>query len=111
MQISELNRSTHFLSKVPLPVLGISYEFFTQPITTLHTVLEKKYGQVYGLHMGTLPLLNVSDPEIVKAIVQKDSQNFLDISVMKFKQKFFKDSFMLKSGKTQKLKSGSFEEH
>ena len=64
----------------------------------------EQYGSVFGIYMGTIPFLVVSDPEIAKIVTIKEAKNFTDINTFKVNQRFFKDSFITKKG--QEWKNG-----
>lgn len=58
----------------------------------------KKYGKVYGSYLGTQPTIVVSDPEMVKEITIKQFWNFSDRNAVSLNIKYFKDSFLMKTG-------------
>ena len=83
------------LSSVPSPILGL--EFFFQN-RMLNLERRKKFGKVYGSYQGTQPVIIVSDAEMVKEITIKQFWNFSDRNASSLSVKYFRSSFLLKSG-------------
>lgn len=75
--------------------------FFVDP-KKIHLERKKKLGNIYGSFIGDLPVIVVSDPEMIKTITIKESQNFTDTNPFKLNIKYFKDTFLLKKGKEWK---------
>lgn len=71
----------------PLPFFGNTLESFFRDIRDVDLGRPQKYGQVYGLYMGTIPVLTICDPEIIKHIAIKDAQNFTDVNAFRMRQK------------------------
>ncbi|EDV25281.1 Cytochrome P450 3A17 [Trichoplax sp. H2] len=44
----------------------------------LHLQWSQQYGKIFGLLFGRLPVIFVADPDMIKAITVKYSQNFID---------------------------------
>lgn len=70
-----------------MPFFGNTLESFFRDIRDVDLGRPEKFGPVYGLFMGTIPVLTVCDPEIVKHIAIKDAQNFTDVNAFRMRQK------------------------
>lgn len=60
----------------PFPFLGNMKEFATKGVTKSDQELVKKYGDVVGVYTGTMPVLLISDPDMIKEIFIKEFQTF-----------------------------------
>ncbi|XP_071147591.1 cytochrome P450 3A21-like [Mytilus edulis] len=60
----------------PIPFLGVLPLYMKQGIAKGDLQLTKTYGFVVGIYQGHLPVLLVSDPEMLKEIFIKDFSNF-----------------------------------
>ncbi|CAG2169684.1 unnamed protein product [Oppiella nova] len=43
---------------------------------------QKKYGKIYGHYMGSIPVLRIADPELIKLILVKDFHVFVDRNIV-----------------------------
>ncbi|XP_054154796.1 cytochrome P450 3A8-like [Oppia nitens] len=62
----------------PLPLLGNLFTNLLKPIPKVLLDNHKLYGKVYGTYMGSLPILNISDPQLVKQMNIRDFNVFID---------------------------------
>lgn len=86
-----------------MPLFGNTLSSFTKDIRENDLNRIKNYGPVYGLYIGTIPILTICDADIVKAICFTESQNFTDTNAFRSTVRFFKDSFILKKGNEWKM--------
>ncbi|XP_045213917.2 cytochrome P450 3A29-like [Mercenaria mercenaria] len=62
----------------PLPFVGNLLEQFFKGIDKTDKEWLQKYGNVFGYYSGYRPCIAITDPEILKAVLIKDFQNFTD---------------------------------
>ncbi|CAG2170958.1 unnamed protein product, partial [Oppiella nova] len=62
----------------PIPIFGNFLETFLVPLHETELKWHQRYGKVYGHFMGKLPILNIADPELIKAILVRDFHQFHD---------------------------------
>lgn len=62
----------------PLPFLGNLHTVFLRPRQIVELEMPRKYGKVYGQYMGTIPILCVTDIDVVNKICIKDFSIFRD---------------------------------
>ncbi|XP_045213915.2 cytochrome P450 3A24-like [Mercenaria mercenaria] len=62
----------------PLPFFGNQLEQFFKGIHKTDEEWLQKYGKVFGYYSGYQPVIAITDPEILKAVLIKDFQNFTD---------------------------------
>lgn len=62
----------------PLPIFGNALDFFIHLIPDLEMKNYKRYGKLFGSFEMSLPLLNISDPEVIKNIMVRDFGHFVD---------------------------------
>ena len=62
----------------PLPLLGNTLDWFTRILPEAEMDYAKRFGTVYGFYEGTLPVLNISDPEGIKNILVRHFSSFVD---------------------------------
>ncbi|CAG2169564.1 unnamed protein product [Oppiella nova] len=60
----------------PIPIFGNLLDFFIIPQPLQELKWFKKYGKIYGHYLGKTPVLNISDPELIKQIMVKDFHLF-----------------------------------
>lgn len=62
----------------PWPIIGNLHEQVYRGIHVTDEEWSKKYGKVFGYFSGYNPVIAVTDPDIIKAVLIKDFQNFTD---------------------------------
>jgi len=62
----------------PLPFIGNLWGFWKQNLMDEDMKRMKKYGKVFGIFEGLLPAFYISDPEIIKRILVKDFDHFVN---------------------------------
>ncbi|CAG2103492.1 unnamed protein product, partial [Medioppia subpectinata] len=62
----------------PVPFLGNSIYWLLKQRWFLDVEWDRKYGQIYGLYESNVPVLVVSRPDLIKAIMVKDFQMFIN---------------------------------
>ncbi|CAG2177862.1 unnamed protein product, partial [Oppiella nova] len=62
----------------PVPVFGNYFTAFLTPNPFKERNLCEKYGNIFGHFVGSIPVLNIADPELIKAIWVKDFHLFTD---------------------------------
>ena len=80
---------------------NLFFDFF-RDLRDVENERREKYGSVFGIYMGTIPFLVVSDPEFCKIVTIKEAKNFTDTNTFKSNQRFFRDSFINKKGQEWK---------
>lgn len=80
------------------PSLILGLDFLFQNNREINLERRKKYGKLYGSYFGKIPIIVVSDPDMVKEIAIKQFWAFSDRNAIKMNIKYFKDSFLMKSG-------------
>lgn len=66
-----------FKGPTPWPLIGNSFDMLRGvPLHDIFTRMRKKYGQVFGYYMLGLPIVVVSDPDIIKSVLVKDFDKF-----------------------------------
>ncbi|KAH3852164.1 hypothetical protein DPMN_094663 [Dreissena polymorpha] len=60
--------------------------------------LYKRYGKVFGIYLGNVPALVISDPEIIKHIMVKDFDHFTDRPPFMKLTKFWKSALTVADG-------------
>ncbi|CAG2165507.1 unnamed protein product, partial [Oppiella nova] len=60
----------------PVPVFGNYFTAFLTPNPLRERNFCQKYGNIFGHFLGTIPVLNIADPELIKAIWVKDFHLF-----------------------------------
>nr|WPM94890.1 cytochrome p450 4725A3 [Polyphagotarsonemus latus] len=86
----------------PLPIFGNVLENLIWPVNEVESFRLKKYGLVYGIYLGTYPLLMVSDPKIARIVSTTNFKNFTDVNIFNNGQRILKDSYVIKKGQAWK---------
>ena len=63
---------------LPIPVIGSALEYIGRSTKECEGRLVKKYGKMVGLYEGVVPVLLLSDPEIIKLVLVKNFSSFTD---------------------------------
>lgn len=63
---------------LPMPLIGNLLPYFQKPIKDVEQELVSKYGSIVGLMEGTLPVLVVSDVEMIDEIFIRNFTTFCD---------------------------------
>ncbi|CAF1184514.1 unnamed protein product [Adineta ricciae] len=65
-------------SPPPIPVLGEMYNAIRKGMYANDVDLVRKYGKVIGIHEGTVPVILLSDPDLLRKVLIKDSHVFMN---------------------------------
>ena len=88
------------------PILGNLREMVKLGLHQLHLKHLLKLGNVFGFFMGRRPILVVADPDLLKQILIKDSEKFLNrFDAFKPKAPFHHSLLILKDGDWKRVRS------
>jgi cytochrome P450 len=62
----------------PIPLFGNTLDILTKNVPDMEVDLYHKYSGFYGYFDMTQPVLNISDPELIKNIMIRDFSHFVD---------------------------------
>ncbi|XP_071037439.1 cytochrome P450 3A24 isoform X2 [Parasteatoda tepidariorum] len=62
----------------PQSIFGAFLDIVKKPVHELEIQRYKKYGSLYGYFEGSLPVLSVGDPQLIRKIIVKDFNYFTD---------------------------------
>lgn len=62
----------------PVPFLGNIWEQMKRGQMVTEVEWANKYGRIYGTYIGSLPALAITDPELIKLVMVKDFQYFIN---------------------------------
>ncbi|XP_054157201.1 uncharacterized protein LOC128955552 [Oppia nitens] len=62
----------------PVPIFGTFYKNFFKSMQEVSIDNVKQYGKIYGDFFGTIPMLSIADPKLIKDIMIKDFNIFVD---------------------------------
>ncbi|CAG2170837.1 unnamed protein product [Oppiella nova] len=84
IQVGYFTRNFGYFSqrgiKGPRPLVGVG-NLWEMLFTSTHELVAQryeKYGKIYGIFEGNRPVLQVGDPELIKQILVKDFDKFVD---------------------------------
>ncbi|CAF3769219.1 unnamed protein product [Adineta steineri] len=62
----------------PIPLLGEMFNVVRRGMYKNDIALIKKYGRIVGIYEGTVPIILVTDPDILRNVLIKDSHVFIN---------------------------------
>ncbi|CAF1100675.1 unnamed protein product [Rotaria sp. Silwood1] len=62
----------------PIPLLGEMFNVIRKGVKTNDIELVKKYGKIIGVFEGTAPIILLSDPDLLRNVLIKDSNVFIN---------------------------------
>ncbi|XP_053393028.1 cytochrome P450 3A25-like [Mercenaria mercenaria] len=86
----------------PLPFFGNLLEQIFKGINKTDEEWLQKYGKVCGFYSGYQPSIVITDPEILKVVLIKDFQNFMDRSQISNHPKLLLNTLFFMRGRTWK---------
>ena len=87
----------------PSPFAILSFAFGKKILAEINAERRKLFGKCYGTFLGSIPMLVVNDPDMVKSILVRDAHNFSDSNPFrKINIKYLAESFMMKKNKEWK---------
>jgi hypothetical protein len=66
----------------PKPILGNLFGLLTKGIACYDEEIFKKYGNIVGYHEATAPVILCRDVEMIKHVMVKDFNNFVNRRVL-----------------------------
>ncbi|XP_054157194.1 uncharacterized protein LOC128955546 [Oppia nitens] len=60
----------------PLPIVGTFYQSFTKPIQDVFVDNVKQYGKIYCDYFGSMAMVVIADPQLIKDVMIKDFNLF-----------------------------------
>ncbi|CAF1368232.1 unnamed protein product [Adineta steineri] len=78
LRTNNIFRRTGMPGPAPIPLLGEMFNVMRRGMYKNDTALVKKYGKIIGVYEGTTPVILLSDPDILRNVLIKDSHVFIN---------------------------------